>query len=121
MEPYAMTQLAFGPYFGGIGITGKIKNTGNTTAFRVCWRVTLAGGFILLGKETLRELPKPLLPGEEATVKSNIILGFGKTTLTMMFWADNAPLVSGNCSATVVLFFILGIKPLSTSDLLEEN
>jgi parallel beta-helix repeat protein len=111
MEPYAMTRLAFSSSSGGFGVAGTIKNVGNATAFRVCWRLTLTGCFILLGRETLREIPKPLLPGEEASVKSNMILGLGRATLTMMFWADNAPLISGNWSATVLLFFIIGIKP----------
>jgi parallel beta-helix repeat protein len=108
MEPYAMTQLAFS-FSGGLGIGGKIRNVGNATAFKVGWKVTLTGGLILLGKETLREIPKPLIPGEEATVKSNMVLGFGKTTFTIILWADNAPFVSRNCSATVILFFVVGI------------
>jgi hypothetical protein len=109
MEPYTTTQLAFGLPFGGFGISGKIKNVGDTTAYRVCWRGTFTGGFIPLGRDTLRVIPKPLLPGEEAVVKA-MILGFGKATLTMMFWADNAPCISSNCSATVLLFFIIGIN-----------
>jgi parallel beta-helix repeat protein len=108
MEPYGMTQLAFGLSFGGFGISGKILNIGNTTAFRVCWRLTVVGGIILMGRDTLRVIPKPLLPGEEAVVKV-MVLGFGKATCTMMLWADNAPLYSGNWTATVLLFFILGI------------
>jgi parallel beta-helix repeat protein len=110
MEPYAVTRLTF-QFLGGFAMSGKIRNIGNSTAFKVCWRMTLSGGFILLGKETLREVPKPLLPGEEATVKSSTILGFGKTTFTMMVWADNVQLISGNWSATVLLFFVLGIRP----------
>jgi parallel beta-helix repeat protein len=108
MEPYAMTRLGFGLFVGGLGLRGTIRNIGDTTAFRVCWRGTFAGGFILIGKDTLRVIPKPLLPGEERTVKV-MVLGFGKATLTMMLWADNAPLCSGNCTATVLLFFIIGI------------
>ena len=109
MEPYTTTQLAFHSSVGGIGISGIIKNIGNTTAFRVCWRNTFTGGFILIGKETLRVIQKPLLPGEEAIVKV-FVVGFGKTILSMMLWADNAPRCSGNWSATVLLIFVLGIR-----------
>jgi hypothetical protein len=120
MEPYTTTQLAFGLSFGGFGISGKMKNVGDTTAYRVCWRVTFTGGFILFGRDTLRVIPKPLLPGEEVVVKSNMILGFGKVQLTMMFWADNAPHISGNWSATVLLFFIIGITNRSLNGLVRE-
>jgi len=108
MEPYTTTQLAFGSSAGGFGISGKIKNVGDSTAFRVCWGNTFTGGFILIGKETLRVIPKPLLPGEEAVVKV-MVLGFGRATLSMMLWADNAPLCARNWSATVLFIFVLGI------------
>ena len=105
MEPYAMTQLTFN-ISGGFGIKGKIRNVGNTAAFRVCWGITFTGGFILFGRDTLCVIPKPLLPGEEFTVRSNMIVGFGKTTMTMTFWADNAPYVSKSTPGTLFLFFI---------------
>jgi parallel beta-helix repeat protein len=108
MEPYGMTQLSFSPFLGGFGLSGKIINIGNTTAFRVCFSGLFTGGFIFVGKETTQEIPKPLLPGEEASVKV-FVLGFGKTTLTLSCWAENAPLISGSWPMTVLLFFIIGI------------
>jgi hypothetical protein len=101
-----MAQLSFILFLGGIGFHGKIMNIGNTTAFRVCFSGTFTGGFIFVGKKTTQEIPKPLVPGEEVSVKV-LVLGFGKTTLMMSYWADNAPLVSGSWPATVLLFFII--------------
>jgi parallel beta-helix repeat protein len=105
IEPYGMTRLSFIPH-GGLGISGNIKNVGNTTAFRICWEVTFNGGFVLLGRDTLRLIPKPLVPGEEFTVKSKTILGFGKVTLTMMLWADNAPVIVVKHNGTLLFFFL---------------
>jgi len=107
MLPYGMTQLAFTLSHGGFGLSGSITNVGNTTAFRVCFRVTADGGFVLLGRNSLQVIPKPLLPGEKASVKSNFILGFGKILLTTALWADNAPYMSRTVSATLLLFFII--------------
>ncbi len=111
MKPYAMTQLSFEMSPGGLGIGGTIKNIGPSTAFRVCWEGTFTGGFILVGNNIFRVIPKPILPGEEITVKV-MVLGLGKTTFTMMFWADNAPLVTENRSAIILLFFVIGLPTI---------
>jgi len=108
MLPYGMTQLAFALH-GGLGFSGTITNVGNTTAFMVHFRQTVEGGFILRGRDSLFDAPKPLLPGEKVVVKSRMIFGFGKIQLTIAFWADNAPYMERTSSATVILFFIIGL------------
>jgi parallel beta-helix repeat protein len=108
MSPYGMTQLAF-TFHGGFGFSGTITNVGNTTAFMVCFQQTVEGGFILRGRHSLFVVPKPLLPGEEVIVKSRMIFGFGKIQLTIAIWADNAPYMERTSSATVILFFIIGL------------
>ena len=107
MEPYGITKLSFVPVFRFLG---SIKNIGNHTAFNVQWKTTIDGGFILLGRESSGTLPKPLLPGEEITVKSKLIFGFGRITITVELWADNVPYRSVSFSAMLFFFFIKLIK-----------
>lgn len=76
-------QLEVGMTKGGfLGVTGFIKNVGGAEAKYVNWSITLDGGFILFGKEstgTIQTIPA----GEEVSFKSNLILGLGKTRVTV--------------------------------------
>ncbi|MCK4333105.1 MAG: right-handed parallel beta-helix repeat-containing protein, partial [Thermoplasmatales archaeon] len=108
MEPYGMTKLEI--YIGKYWyyrLPISIMNVGNNTAFNVQWSVTIDGGFILFGRESSNGISRPLLPGEEVTVSSGLILfGFGKIKIMLAAWADNAPMVSGTISGFLFLFFI---------------
>jgi len=106
MEPYGMTKLTMSIKKGLLKFSGGIKNIGNKTAFNVQWKIAIDGGFILLGWEFSGTIPKPLLSGEETTVSSGIVFGFGPIMITVAVWADNAPLVSGTISGFLLLFFI---------------
>jgi hypothetical protein len=81
-----------------------IKNNGSSDAVRVEWSITLDGGFILLGKKTTgRVITIPA--GEEKTVSSDLILGFGKTVITVS--AETAESSdTAERDAFVLLFFI---------------
>ncbi|GAI45049.1 unnamed protein product, partial [marine sediment metagenome] len=59
-----------------------IKNVGTADATDVNWSIILDGGFILLGKETIGTVNIPA--GEEVTVCSDLILGFGRSTITVI-------------------------------------
>ena len=107
MEPYGMTELSLNFIDGLFKISGYIKNIGNKTAFNVQWSITVEGGFVLIGKESSGTILKPLLPDEEVTITTGIILGFGKIMITVAAWADNAPLVSKSTSGFLLLFFII--------------
>ncbi|MBE3120971.1 MAG: PKD domain-containing protein [Thermoplasmata archaeon] len=93
--------IEIGEITGGLfKVKAIIKNTGDAAATDVAWSVKLAGGIILLGKETTGTIPTIAAGGEE-TVSSTFILGFGKTTITVT--ADTA---TKDAAATVLLFFI---------------
>jgi len=107
MEPYGMTELTISWITSGLFKSKSIiKNIGNNTAFNVNWNITIEGGFVLLGKESSGTVPKPLIVGEEVTITTGIILGFGPITITVVAWADNAPLVSKSTPGFLFLFYI---------------
>ncbi|KYK23105.1 hypothetical protein AYK24_01440 [Thermoplasmatales archaeon SG8-52-4] len=107
IEPYGMTNLSI--YFlGGLfRFTGIIKNICNNTAFNVQWRISFEDGFVLLGKITKGVLPKPLMPDNETTISSSLILGFGRIIITIEVWADNSPKITVTNPGFLFLFFIL--------------
>jgi len=107
MEPYGMTKLTMNIGWGLLKFSGGIKNIGNKTAFNVQWKITIDGGFILLGRESSGTIPKPLLVGEETEVSSKLVLGFGRITITIAVWADNAPLISESIPGTLFLIFLM--------------
>ncbi|MCK5112917.1 MAG: Zn-dependent exopeptidase M28, partial [Thermoplasmatales archaeon] len=81
-----------------------IKNNGEVEATNVQWSITLDGGTILMGKESNGEIPS-IPPGGSEPINSGLILGFGKTQITV-----TAEILEGTDTrtqgATVLLFFI---------------
>ena len=63
---------------GMLKITSTIKNMGIAEADDISWKISLDGGFILLGKETTGEIDT-IAAGEQKTITSNAIIGFGPT------------------------------------------
>jgi len=96
--------LEMGNITGGFRVDAVIRNRG-TDVTGVDWSITLDGGFILMGKETSGRII--LIPvGEEVTFSSKLILGFGKTLITVS--AEKIGVSSGTKEqeAFVFLFFI---------------
>jgi parallel beta-helix repeat protein len=101
MTPFPRTEITV--IKGGLfRISATIQNTGITNA-SINWSITLEKGFILLGKHTTGTLTIPV--GQEATLKSKILFGFGKTTITVQT-DDTEKTATGR----IFLFFALGVK-----------
>ena len=107
IEPYGMTKLTMIIKKGLLKFSGDIKNIGNKTAFNVQWNITFDGGFILLGRHSSWTLPKPLLSGEEMSISSNLVFGFGRILINITAWADNAPVISITSPGFLLLFFVI--------------
>jgi len=107
MEPYGMTKLTMSIGAGLLKSSASIKNIGNKTAFNVQWKITFDGGIILIGRESSGTIQRPLLPGEETSISSRFVLGFGRITITVAVWADNAPKLSGTIEGILLLFFLM--------------
>ena len=93
--------IEIGTITGGLfKVKAVVKNTGTGAATNVSWSIDLAGGIILLGKATTGTIPT-LAAGGTATITSKMIVGFGKTVITVT--ADTA---TKSQNATVLLIFI---------------
>jgi len=93
-------------------ITGKlfkvstvIRNTGGVDATRVNWSITLDGGIILLSGETKGSILS-IPAGDEKTISSSLIFGFGKTLITATAECDESS-DTAERDAFVLLFFVL--------------
>jgi hypothetical protein len=83
-----------------------IMNTGNADAMGVEWKITLSGnGLILLGKETTGKLPG-LRVGEERTISSDVILGFGDVEVAVSLQNAEALPIVEKTPAKLFLFYI---------------
>jgi hypothetical protein len=67
---------------GFFGVTGSIINHGEAIANHVNYTITLDGGLILIGGESTGIIDSIDI-GEEVTFKSNLIIGFGETDITV--------------------------------------
>jgi len=93
--------IEIGNITGGLfKVKAIIKNTGTAAATNVSWSIKLNGGIILLGKETTG-IAATIAAGGQVEISSKLILGFGKTTITVT--ADTA---IEEQAATVLLIFI---------------
>ena len=98
-EPAPVIEI--GDITGGLlKVTAVIKNTGEADATDVDWSINLNGGLILLGKETTGTAAT-IPAGGQVEVTSGLILGFGKTTITVSAGGE-----SKDQAATVLLIFI---------------
>jgi len=86
--PWGTLEIIIGAIIEIGEITGElfkinafIKNLGGVGASNVKWSILLNGGIILFGKETTGTVDIPF--GENTTVKSKLIVGFGPTSVTV--------------------------------------
>jgi hypothetical protein len=94
---------------GGFGPSFIIKNIGNYTAWDVTLDSTVSGGFVFIGKHLTINVSE-LQPNQEITVRPGLVIGFGKVTISLQVSAANVKEMSSEASATLLLFFLLGIK-----------
>ena len=85
---------------GGLFKVKASINSGATGATNIDWKIQLTGGFIILGKKTTGTIPV-IAPDSSVEISSNLILGFGKTVITI-----TAGPASRSQNATILLFFI---------------
>lgn len=108
IEEPAAPVLEIESIAGGFGVSAAIKNTGDADATNVAWTITLEGGLILLGAEKSGTVDS-IAVGASETIKSGLILGIGKTTITVTATCDEGASVTGNATGTVLLFFVIGV------------
>ncbi len=88
---------------GGFGLKVDITNSGTADAINIPWQIMLEGGAVI-GKETTGTINR-LSPGASETIKTSVVLGFGKTDITITVGAT-----SKKMEGTIFLFFIGGVK-----------
>jgi len=86
-------------------VTAVIKNIGFADATRIEWSITLTGGIILLGKETSGNILS-IPAGGESKISSSLIIGFGKTTITVCAEISESSDIKEQ-EALILLFFIV--------------
>lgn len=86
-DPHAIS-ITLGPILdlniirGGLfRVNTAITNQGDVPATDVEWDISLDGGFILLGRQTLGTIPN-IPAGDEVAITSDIIVGLGPTIIT---------------------------------------
>lgn len=91
---------------GGFTLKAALKNTGDAVINDIRWNIRLAGGLILIGKQTTGSIAA-LESGAEQTFTSKPILGLGKTIVTITAQAVNAGAETKTVKGTVLLFFVI--------------
>ena len=86
-------------------VSAVIKNIGGVDATMIDWSITLDDGLIILGKETIGNILS-IPAGDEVTISSSLIFGFGKTVITATAECDNGLSGTNTRNASVFLFFI---------------
>ena len=102
-------ELEISDIAGGFGISAKINNVGDGEATDTEWSITLEGGLIILGKETTGTTAS-IPAGESADIKSGLIFGIGKPTITIAAECSEGASAEETASGLVILFFVLGVS-----------
>ena len=93
---------------GGFGVSATVKNSGTADATNIDWSIKLSGGLVILGKEKTGTIAS-LAPETTETIKSGLLLGFGKPTITIIAECDEGATANATASGTLFLFFLLGL------------
>lgn len=107
-EPFDVTiiapRLEIGVCTGGLfKIKSCIRNTGAIDIDNVQWNMTLSG-HVFLGKQKSGKLLN-IPPGGERNILSDVILGFGKTVVTITATHPYSSVTSSQ-NVTILLFYI---------------
>jgi hypothetical protein len=106
---YGLPEATLTYKFTGTKLT--ITNDGNVSAQDLYWNINYTGGLILIGKRNVNGTLDALdpTPGSDSYVVRNFMLGFGKIDIKIQAGAANAKSINKTMSATLILFFFLGI------------
>ncbi len=88
---------------GLLKITAVIKNVGDTAAANISWSIKVVGG-AWIGKDTTGDI-NTLAAGGQQKISSKIILGFGKTVVTVAVEIPESQAARSQ-NGTILLFFI---------------
>lgn len=94
---------------GGFGVTATIKNNGMINITNINWSISLDGTLVFIGKSTTGTIPT-ILMGDEESVKSKLIMGFGKTNIVVQATCDEEINAEMTTSGFVIGPFVLGVK-----------
>jgi len=102
-------ELEISDIAGGFGVSAVIDNVGDGEATDTEWSITLDGGLIILGKETTGTIAS-IPAGESAEIKSSLIFGIGRPTITVTAECAEGPSAEENATGLVILFFVIGVS-----------
>ena len=110
-EPFSIhivePLIEIGNITGGLfKVNAVIKNIGDGDAENISWNINLLGGLILRGYQTPGSIAN-IPPGGQVTVSSDLILGIGRTDVTVNAKIPGGTMNIKNTNAFVLLFFIL--------------
>jgi hypothetical protein len=72
---------------GGLRVHVDIENTGEASSMSTSWNISIDGLLLRRGKETAGTLPN-IRPGEETTIASKILFGFGPVDITVTIGSE---------------------------------
>ncbi|GAH71818.1 unnamed protein product, partial [marine sediment metagenome] len=99
--------IEIGNITGGLfKVNAVIRNIGDGDAENISWNINLLGGLILRGYQT-SGLIAGIPPGGQVTVRSDLILGMGRTDVAVNAKIPGGTMNIKNNNAFVLLFFII--------------
>jgi len=103
-------KAIFGPFIvgfsgGSFRVKAVIKNIGELEATNISWNINIISGYLFRGEKTSGKIDK-ILPGEEITIKSKLILGLGRTGITVNSRIQDGGLDIKHVDAFIFMFLI---------------
>jgi outer membrane protein assembly factor BamB len=108
-ETPARPVLVIDTIAGLFGVSAILTNNGTVDATNITWTIALHGGFLLYGNETTGTIAS-LSAGENTTIKSSLIFGLGRSTITVSARCDEGVSAEKTASGFVILLFVLGVQ-----------
>jgi len=108
-EIQLVPELEISTITGGFGVKAVIKNTGTGAATNVDWTIALDGKLVFLGKSSPGTIPS-IAAGAESSIKSKLILGFGKTNIVVSATCDEGATAELTKTAFVLGPLVLSVK-----------